>query len=165
MWCLCAARDIRSVFKRIAFIDFIAVTGDIAFGQPAQHERAGVLDDLLVATGAPRAVVRPWQSRRNRLVTLESGHRREKPTERQHVADDARRTAGARFGLWIVNDYPPHLAFDDEHYFTPTAGLAGQPVALLGLNPAVRLDQDKANGRSSASARRGRHWSRRPAPN
>ncbi|MCP4516112.1 MAG: hypothetical protein GY824_12915, partial [Delftia sp.] len=62
-----------------------------------------------------------------------------------------RRLLFARFQGYaeFVNDYLDHLAFDDEHYFyVRTLNLAGQQVALLGLNSAwlCASDEDKAKG-------------------
>ena len=141
--------------------DFIAVTGDIAFaGQAAEYALARrFFDDLLKATGLPgkRLFVVPGNHDVNRKL-ISAGAKaigdaltdRDKANELLSTPGD-RRLLFAHFQGYaeFVNDYLDHLAFDDEHYFyVHTLDLAGQQVALLGLNSAWLCagDEDKAKG-------------------
>jgi hypothetical protein len=142
--------------------DFVVVSGDLAFsGQPAEYDLAGrFFDDLLQATGLGK----------ERLFLVPGNHdvdRRAISRGAQAVTDalDDRDTANAvlstpgdrrlvlaRFQgcASFVNGYlAGHLPFDDDrYYYVKTLDLAGQRLALLGLNSAwvAASDQDKAQG-------------------
>jgi 3',5'-cyclic AMP phosphodiesterase CpdA len=142
--------------------DFVVVSGDLAFsGQPAEYDLAGkFFDELLQATGLGK----------ERLFLVPGNHdvdRRAISRGAQAVTDalDARDAANAilstpgdrqlvlaRFQGYaaFVNGYlAGHLPFNDEgYYYVKTLDLAGQRLALLGLNSAwvAASDQDKAQG-------------------
>jgi len=155
-------RDIRERIQKDGLRpDFIAVTGDIAFsGHPAEYALArAFLDDLLAATDLPRErlFLVPGNHDANRsLVTLGVKAIGAALTDRESANTllttlEDRQRVMARFKGYaeFVNDDLPHLAFDDERYFyVRTPDMAGQPVALLGLNSAwlCASDKDKADG-------------------
>jgi 3',5'-cyclic AMP phosphodiesterase CpdA len=142
--------------------DFIAVTGDIAFsGKSDEYDLAQrFFDDLLVRTklSKNRLFIVPGNHDVDRnLITPGAKAIGAALTNRNSVnillatlAD--RQLMMARFKGYeeFVNDYfAGPLAFDDKRYFyVHTLTIAGQTVALLGLNSAwlCASDKDKAQG-------------------
>ncbi len=143
--------------------DLIAITGDIAFsGQPAEYAMARMFfDDLQAKTGLSRdrLFVVPGNHDIDRKL-VDFGAKaigvaltdRNKANELLASAGGSRQVAFARFKGYaeFVNDYfAGHFGFDDErHFYVHILNLAGQQIALLGLNSAWQCssDQDKAEG-------------------
>lgn len=157
---------LRDVAERIQVdnlqLDFIVITGDLAFsGKPVEYTLAHrFLDELLVTTGLgrERLFVVPGNHDVNRsLITTGAKAIGVALTDRDNVntflaTPDDRRLVMARFKGYanFINGYfANHLTFDDERYFyVRTMDIAGQPVALLGLNSAwiCASDEDKSQG-------------------
>ncbi len=142
--------------------DFVVVSGDLAFsGQPAEYDLAGTFfDDLLQATGLGK----------ERLFLVPGNHDvdREAISRGAQAVTDAlddrdtanavlstpgdRRLVLARFQGYagFVNSYlAGYLSFTDkDYYYVKILDLAGQRLAVLGLNSAwvAASDQDKAQG-------------------
>ena len=141
--------------------DLILVSGDIAFsGQAAEYDLARqFFDALLAAAGATKKqlwivpgnhdVDRKLISRGAQAIAASLDNRQAIQEVLTNAEDRRlllrRLDAYARF----VNDYfPGRPAFSDEqYYYTQTFNLAGQRVALLGLNSAWLATDDKDLGR------------------
>ena len=153
---------LRDLFEQQVHPDFVAVSGDIAFsGQPIEYDLArrffndllqttGLdkdrlflvpgnhdVDRSLISTGA-RAIGESLSDRKSANALLST------PTDRKLVF--------ARFkgyAAFVRTYLGKEVRFDDSRYFyVQSLDLAGQQVALLGLNSAYMCasDQDKANG-------------------
>lgn len=142
--------------------DFVVITGDTAFsGQWSEYKLADeFFNKLLGAVNLPR----------ERLFIVPGNHDVDRKqigvgakaigadlTDRDKVNElltspADRRLVMARFKGYkkFVNDYcPSYLTFSDERYFyAHPLNVAGQQIALLGLNSAwlCASDEDKANG-------------------
>jgi calcineurin-like phosphoesterase family protein len=130
--------------------DFAVVTGDIAFsGSLSEYKVAQrFFNDLLriVNLSKDRLFVIPGNHDVDRsLVTALVKNASDLLTDRESINailtssfDRELMFAGMRGYAEFVNGYfDGHLLFDDEHYFYVSAlALAGQQIALLGLNSA-----------------------------
>jgi len=142
--------------------DFVAVTGDLAFsGKPAEYELVRrFLDELLRVTGLDkgRLFLVPGNHDVDRsLITRGAQAIGDGLTDRDSANDVLatpadRQLMMARFQGYrdFVNDYlAGHLLFGDERYFyVRSLDLAGQRVAIMGLNSAwlSASVEDRAKG-------------------
>ena len=142
--------------------DFVAVTGDLAFsGKPAEYELVRrFLDELLRVTGLDkgRLFLVPGNHDVDRsLITRGAQAIGDGLTDRDSANDVLatpadRQLMMARFQGYrdFVNDYlAGHLLFSDERYFyVRSLDLAGQRVAIMGLNSAwlSASVEDRAKG-------------------
>jgi predicted MPP superfamily phosphohydrolase len=143
-------------------LDFIAVTGDIAFAsRPEEYNLAhSFLDDLLSATelGKDRLFIVPGnhdvdRKKITKAASLLSQHIHESPSKeelRDRIAealDSDREVLFRRFHQYaaFVNSYlAGSIMFDDTQYFyTKTLSLGGIRVAILGLNTAWLSETDQ----------------------
>ena len=142
--------------------DLILVSGDIAFsGVAAEYALArDFLEQLRAVTELPKErlfvvpgnhdVDRGLISRGAQAICDSLGDRDSTNAVLATLAD--RRLVFARFEGYaaFVNDYfGGHLSFDDEHYsYVRTLDLAGQRIAIMGLNSAwlCASDEDKTKG-------------------
>lgn len=153
---------LRDLVEQQVRPDFIAVSGDVAFaGRPAEYELAWrFFDDLLSATGLgkDRMFLAPGNHDVDRSL-ISTGARAigDSLTDRKSAnallstAAD-RKLVFARFkgyAAFVKAYLGKERRFDDSRYFyVHHLDLAGQRVALLGLNSAwlCASDEDKANG-------------------
>lgn len=142
--------------------DFIVVTGDIAFsGAPEEYQLARqFFDDLLQSTNLRKEqlFLVPGNHDVNRsAISLAAQAIGEKLTDRQSanallVTPADRKLVFARFkgyAAFVKAYLGKEWRFDDRRYFyVQRLNLAGQQIALLGLNSAwlCASDQDKSDG-------------------
>lgn len=153
---------LRDLVEQQVHPDLIVVSGDIAFsGQPAEYDLARrFFDDLLqtAGLGADRLFVVPGNHDVDRSLISTGAHAiSDSLTDRKRAnvllaTPGDRKLVFARFKAYaaFVKTYlGKERRFDDSRYFyVQSLDLAGQQVALLGLNSAwlCASDQDKANG-------------------
>jgi len=144
------------IAPQLAQIDFIFVTGDVAFsGHPEEYRLARqFFADLLRTTGVPksRLFIVPGNHDVDRSVISDQGRDIvNEPDSRQEVnsllSDEiSRAIVMQRFHGYqeFINDYlSKHLTFDSLHYFyVRKCRVAGKQMAILGLNSAWASTSD-----------------------
>lgn len=155
--------DVRARIREDGFRpDLILVSGDIAFsGKQQEYALASAFfEELLSATQLSRdcifpvpgnhdvdrkAISRGAQAIAGSLTGRESTNAvLNTAADRQLLFDRFR-----GYAAWLNEYLGGHLAFDDErYYYVHTLELAGQRLALMGLNSAwvAASDEDRASG-------------------